>query len=67
MPELVGGPARAGQSASCKERLNTLQGELEKAVNNQSPEPNTDLATSEPLRTVFALAALLLGLIAAMH
>jgi hypothetical protein len=36
-------------------------------VNHQSPEPNTDLAGSEPLRTVFALVALLLGLIAAMH
>ena len=36
-------------------------------MKNQSPEPNTDLASREPLRTVFALAALLLGLIAAMH
>ncbi len=36
-------------------------------MKNQSPEPNTDLVGSEPLRTVFALAALLLGLIAAMH
>jgi len=36
-------------------------------MKNQSPEPNTDLASSEPLRTVFALAALLLGLIAAIH
>lgn len=36
-------------------------------MKTESPEPNTDLASSEPLRTVFALAALLLGLIAAMH
>lgn len=36
-------------------------------MKNESPEPNTDLAGSEPLRTVFALAALLLGLLAAMH
>ena len=36
-------------------------------MKNESPEPNTDLASSEPLRTVFALAALLLGISAAMH
>ena len=36
-------------------------------MKNERPEPNTDLASSEPLRTVFALVALLLGLIAAMH
>ena len=36
-------------------------------MNTESPDSNTDLATREPLRTVFALAALLLGLIAAMH
>jgi hypothetical protein len=30
-------------------------------------EPDTELATREPLRIVFAVAALLLGLLAAMH
>jgi hypothetical protein len=36
-------------------------------MKNQSPESNTDLTGSEPLRIVFALAALLLGLIAGIH
>lgn len=36
-------------------------------MNTERPDPNAELATSEPLRIVFALAALVLGLIAAMH
>ena len=36
-------------------------------MNTERPDPNVELATREPLRIVFALAALLLGLIAAMH
>jgi len=31
------------------------------------PDPNAELHTREPLRVVFALAALLLGLMAALH
>jgi len=31
------------------------------------PDPNAELHTREPLRIVFALAALLLGFIAAVH
>jgi hypothetical protein len=67
LPELVGGPAAAAQSGCRKARLNTLQAAKETAMNEERPDPNTDLATREPLRTVFALAALLLGLIAALH
>ena len=31
------------------------------------PDPNAELHTREPMRVVFALAALLLGLLAALH
>lgn len=31
------------------------------------PAPDADLAAREPLRTAFAIAALVLGLIAALH
>ena len=31
------------------------------------PDPNAELHTREPLRIVFALAALALGLLAALH
>jgi hypothetical protein len=31
------------------------------------PDPNDELTTHEPLRIVFAIAALLLGLLAALH
>lgn len=33
----------------------------------QHPDPNAELHTREPLRIVFAIGALLLGLVAAMH
>lgn len=36
-------------------------------MKNERPDPNAELAAHEPLRIVFALAALLLGLIAALH
>ena len=36
-------------------------------MKTERPDPNAELAGGEPLRIVFALAALLLGLIAAMH
>jgi hypothetical protein len=36
-------------------------------METERPDPNAELASREPLRIVFALAALLLGLIAAMH
>ena len=36
-------------------------------MKTERPDDDTDLATHEPLRIVFALAALLLGFIAAMH
>lgn len=31
------------------------------------PDPNAELQTSEPLRIVFALAALLLGVLVSLH
>ncbi len=36
-------------------------------MNTERTDPNAELATREPLRIVFALAALLLGLLAAIH
>jgi hypothetical protein len=36
-------------------------------MKTEHTDPNAELATREPLRIAFALAALLLGLIAAMH
>lgn len=33
----------------------------------ERPDPNAELHAREPLRIVFALAALVLGLIASMH
>ena len=39
----------------------------EKTVKTDRPEANAELHSFEPLRTVFAVLALLLGLIAAMH
>jgi len=36
-------------------------------MNSERPDPNAELTSREPLRIVFALAALLLGLLAAMH
>ena len=36
-------------------------------METQRPDPDTELHTSEPLRIVFALAALVLGFIAAWH
>jgi hypothetical protein len=38
------------------------------AMTNNRPEPNTELRESfEPLRTAFAVLALLLGFVAALH
>ena len=68
MPELVARAAAATQSASFKARWNTFQAALrERPMKTERPDPNAELAGREPLRIVFALAALLLGLIAAMH
>jgi len=39
----------------------------EPPMKNERPDKDAELATHEPLRIVFALAALLLGFIAAMH
>jgi hypothetical protein len=36
-------------------------------MKNERPDPNAELTSHEPLRIVFALAALLLGLLAALH
>ena len=36
-------------------------------MKTEQPDKDAELATHEPLRIVFALAALLLGFIAAMH
>jgi hypothetical protein len=37
------------------------------AMKNDRPEPNAELHSFEPLRITFAVLALLLGLIAALH
>jgi hypothetical protein len=68
LTELVGVRAAAAQSASFKLRWNTFQVEtLESPMNTKRPDPNAELTSHEPLRIVFALAALLLGLLAALH
>jgi hypothetical protein len=36
-------------------------------MNTPRPDPNAELHTREPLRILFALAALALGLLAAAH
>jgi hypothetical protein len=36
-------------------------------MNTQRPDPNAELHAREPLRVVFALAALALGLLAMFH
>lgn len=36
-------------------------------MKNDRPEPNAELQSFEPLRVAFAVLALLLGLIAALH
>jgi len=36
-------------------------------MKNDRPEPNAELHSFEPLRITFAVLALLLGLIAALH
>jgi hypothetical protein len=36
-------------------------------MKTERPDPNAELTAHEPLRIVFALAALLLGLLAALH
>jgi len=68
LPELVGvRPARA-QSASFKERWNTFHAQPgEPTMKTERPDTNAELSTHEPLRIVFALSALLLGLLAAIH
>jgi hypothetical protein len=40
---------------------------MELPMNTERPDPDSEFTTREPLRIVFALVALLLGLIAAMH
>jgi len=39
----------------------------EQAMKNDRPEANAELNSFEPLRITFAVLALLLGLIAALH
>jgi len=39
----------------------------ETKMKTERPDPNAELNTSEPLRIVFALAALLLGVIVSLH
>lgn len=36
-------------------------------MNPERPDPNAELHTREPMRIVFALAALVLGLIVSIH
>jgi hypothetical protein len=68
LTELVGARAATAQSASLQLRWNTFQtAPMELPMNTERPDPESELTTREPLRIVFALVALLLGLIAAMH
>jgi hypothetical protein len=68
MPEIAAGmsapcskPPQAGDSMQPPNRENP-------AMHNRNAEPNTELKSSfEPLRVIFALGALLLGFVAALH
>jgi hypothetical protein len=40
---------------------------MESALKTERPDPNAELHTREPLRIAFALVALALGFIAALH
>jgi hypothetical protein len=42
-------------------------GHKETPMETKRPDPNDELNTREPLRIIFALVALLLGLLAALH
>ena len=68
MPELVAAlPAQARRASSAR-RLNAIQADAqENTMQADRPDPNAELHTREPLRIIFALVALLLGLIAALH
>ncbi|WP_300615399.1 hypothetical protein [Dokdonella sp.] len=37
------------------------------AAKPERPDPNAELHTREPMRVLFALAALLLGIVASIH
>jgi hypothetical protein len=67
LPELVGTAPAAGQSASFKERWNTFNAPPGEPMKTERPDTDAELSTHEPLRIVFALFALLLGLVAAIH
>jgi hypothetical protein len=60
------GPPPVGARAACAFNLATLAKET--AMQTERPDANAELAGSfEPLRIVFALSALLLGLIATVR
>jgi hypothetical protein len=67
LPELIAKAAAAAQSGSFKERWNTFHPQPGAPMKTERPDKDAELTTHEPLRIVFALVALLLGFIAAMH
>ncbi len=69
-PQLVAAAPFSGPLASPDRRDSKVAPNEHEAqpMNTERPEPNAELQQSfEPLRTIFALAALLLGLIASLH
>jgi hypothetical protein len=67
---------RHNSSASCRTPVSRVAGrgsnlgshDEEITMQSQRPEPNAELnQTFEPLRLVFAISALLLGLVASLH
>jgi hypothetical protein len=66
---LVRGRSRARIGANLSTHQNEVVPQQEaNAMKTERPEPNAELQQSfEPLRTAFALAALLLGLIASLR
>lgn len=69
MPELIASRAAKARRQGSTWEWNAIQAahEGENEMNTDRPDPNAELHTREPLRIVFAIAALLLGVIASLH
>jgi hypothetical protein len=68
LPELAGAMAASRRRPSPPRRCNASQPKSEDIpMMTDRPDPNAELATREPLRIAFAVAALLLGVLAMLH
>jgi hypothetical protein len=70
LPELVAALAAIARLRAASRRCNgiALRSRPETSMTDpRLPDPNAELYAREPMRVVFALAALVLGLLAALH